>query len=64
MARYMLTGIDNTKWRLFKADCDLQGITVKEAFLEYIDITIETIQAHPGLYKSRASKQKKGGNTK
>lgn len=61
MARYMLTGIDPEKWRQFKAACDLQGITIKQAFLEYIDIAIETLKKHPGEYLPRSPKQKKGG---
>jgi len=64
MARYMLTGIDETKWRRFKADCDLQGITIKQAFLEYIDITIQTLKKHPGDYIPRSRNQKKGGQKK
>jgi len=64
MARYMLTGIDTEKWRRFKAGCDLQGITCKQAFLEYIDISIDTLRKHPGPYKPRLNKQKKGGKRK
>lgn len=64
MARYMLTGVDNDKWRRFKADCDLQGITIKQAFLEYIDITIDTLKKHPGPYGPRDLIPKKGGKKK
>lgn len=64
MARYMLTGIEDNKWRRFKADCDLQGITIKQAFLEYIDITIETLKKHPADYMPRSREFKKGGNRK
>lgn len=37
MARYMLTGIDDQKWRHFKALCDIQGITIKESFTNHIN---------------------------
>jgi len=60
----MLTGIDNEKWKQFKADCNLQGITIKQAFLEYIDITIDTLKKHPGNYMPRSHNQKKGGKKK
>lgn len=61
MANYLLKGIDDMKWRRFKADCDLQGITAKEAFLIYIDTTITRINKYPGRYKFRPGKQNEGG---
>lgn len=53
MATYYLTGIEDDKWKDFKAACDIQGITVMEAFLEYIDITVRTVNKYPGPYKPR-----------
>jgi len=64
MKKYLLTGIDPETWRKFKACCDLQGVSMKEAFLEYIDTVVATIRKHPGEYKPRANKHKKGGKKK
>lgn len=61
MARYMLTGIDDETWKRFKASCDLMGITIKQAFLEYIDITIEQVKLSPGPYKPWPQRHNKGG---
>lgn len=51
MAKYLLTGIDGEQWKHFKSSCDLMGITIKEALLGYIDITIKEVESHPGPYK-------------
>jgi len=61
MANYYLKGVDDEQWRHFKAACDLQGITIKQAFLEHIDITVRTVKKYPGPYKPRPAKQKEGG---
>lgn len=64
MASYILKGIDDDTWKRFKASCDLMGITMKQAFLEYIDITIEQVDIHPGPYKPWPNRHKKGGKKK
>jgi len=64
MARYMLTGIDDALWKRFKACCNIQGITIKQAFLEYIDITIEQVKLTTGPYKPWLERHKKGGTRK
>jgi len=64
MAKYLLTGIDNEDWKLFKADCDLQGITVKESFLGHIAIVISTFNKHPEFLKELDHKSKHGGKSK
>lgn len=64
MAKYLLTGIDNDTWKHFKSCCNLMGITAKQAFLEYIDITIEKVESHPGPYKPWPTRHKSGGKKK
>lgn len=61
MARYMLTGIDDKKWRQFKATCDLQGVTIKEALLNYIEQEIITFNLLPLHTNKSGPKPKKGG---
>ncbi|MBA7495646.1 hypothetical protein ES702_06235 [subsurface metagenome] len=64
MARYMLTGIDDEKWKRFKASCDLMGITIKQALLEYIDITLEQVNSTSGPYKPWPERHKNGRKKK
>lgn len=64
MAKYLLTGIDDEQWRIFKAGCDMQGITIKEAFLDYIDISISTIKKMPQYSKIEHLIKKDGGKKK
>jgi hypothetical protein len=47
MANYSLTGIDDEQWRHFKANCDIIGITIKEALLIYIEIVSKDFKDHP-----------------
>lgn len=47
MAKYLLTGIDDEDWRHFKANCDIIGITIKEALLIYVEIVAKDFQTHP-----------------
>lgn len=61
MARYMLTGIDPERWKRFKATCDLQGVTIKEALLNYIDQEIITFNLLPLHTKVSSGTRKKGG---
>lgn len=64
MARYMLTGIDDEKWKRFKATCGLQGITMRESFIHHINYMI--VQGISQIMKSEAhpNKPKKGGKKK
>ncbi|MBA7694577.1 hypothetical protein ES703_103190 [subsurface metagenome] len=64
MARYMLTGIDNEQWRRFKASCDLQGITIKEALLSFINTRDEVFRAQHNYHKTHHPHPKKGGEKK
>ncbi len=64
MAKYLLTGINDDDWKLFKADCDLQGITIKEAFIEYINIVVSTFKKHPEYSKLEPMINKWGGKKK
>lgn len=64
MARYLLTGIDEEDWKLFKANCDLQGITIKESFLDHIDIVVSTFKKHPEYTKIEPFREKVGGRKK
>lgn len=64
MARYMLTGIDDKKWREFKATCDLRGVTIKEALLNYVEQEIITFNLLPLHTKARSGQPKKGGKSK
>lgn len=64
MAKYLLTGINDEQWRLFKAGCDIQGITIKEAFLDYIDIVVGTFRKHPEYSKLEHLIKKDGGKKK
>lgn len=61
MARYMLTGVDDDLWRRFKAICDLQGCTMRQSFIDHINIIVA---GREGLKWSRLlqeNKPKKGG---
>lgn len=64
MAKYLLTGIDDEKWRRFKGFCDLQGITMKQSFLHHINYII--VQGISQIMKSDANnhKPKKGEKKK
>jgi len=64
MATYLLTGIDQSKWRRFKATCDLQGVTIKEALINYIEQEIITLELLPLEIKARSGQPKKGGKKK
>lgn len=51
MAKYLLTGIDDEDWRHFKANCDIIGITIKEALLIYVEIVAKDFNKHPDYDK-------------
>lgn len=64
MATYLLTGIDDEEWRRFKASCDLQGITIKEFFLDCIDTAVRVFKQEQLFRQAALNKQKKGGKKK
>lgn len=64
MARYMLTGIDPEQWKRFKAGCDLQGVTIKEVLLKFIDTRDIVFQTQHDYHKKQPNKPKKGGKKK
>lgn len=61
MAKYLLTGIDEYQWKRFKASCDIQGITIKESFLNHIDHTVKDFQSNPQYTQGWPNKQNKKG---
>ena len=64
MARYMLTGIDDDLWRRFKSICTLQGCTMRESFIDHINIIVESRKGLNGLPETGGRKRKKGGKKK
>lgn len=60
MANYMLTGIDPETWKRFKAGCDLQGVTIKEALLCFIDTRDLIFQTQHDYHKANHDKPKTG----
>ncbi|MBA7603616.1 hypothetical protein ES703_10730 [subsurface metagenome] len=64
MAKYLLTGIDDKQWRLFKASCDIHGITIKEALLEDIDLQVSVFKKRPEYTKIEPFREKIGGKKK
>lgn len=60
MANYMLTGVDDEQWRRFKASCDLQGITIKEFFIDCIDTEIKKSRYMADYHKANRAKPKEG----
>jgi len=64
MATYLLVGIDDRKWQRFKATCDLQGVTIKETLLNYIDQEIITFNLLPLHTQVSSGSLKKGGKKK
>lgn len=64
MLKYMLTGIDEVKWKKFKAACDLQGITIKESFTHHINYIIVKVLSEQIKQGQDSLKQKKAGKTK
>jgi len=64
MANYYLTGIDDDTWKHFKACCDLEGTTIRQALLRYIDIRVSASREHLNYHKQPPNKHKKGGKTK
>lgn len=61
MADYLLTGVEDEQWRLFKASCDVQGITIKEFFLDCIDTSVKVFRQELDYHKADRDKPKKGG---
>lgn len=61
MADYLLTGVDDKLWRLFKASCDVQGITIKEFFLDCIDTSVKVFRQQLDYHKTHHDIPKKGG---
>tara|TARA_R100000808_G_C2145305_1_gene153117 strand:- start:2343 stop:2495 length:153 start_codon:yes stop_codon:yes gene_type:complete len=39
-AMYQIKGIDRDTWRMFAAKCKLEGITIKEKLIEFIENSI------------------------
>ena len=64
MASYYLKGIEDEKWKRFKATCDLQGITIKESFIHHINFTI--VKGISQIIKAETNHHKtpKGGKKK
>lgn len=54
MANYYLAGVDDQQWRRFKASLDLQGITIREFFVDCINTTVKTFQQEREVYKTRS----------
>ena len=61
MANYMLTGVDDNQWRLFKASCDIQGITIKEFLLDCIDTSVKITREELNRKIPKPTKPKQGG---
>ncbi len=64
MAKYLLTGIDDDEWRIFKAACDIHGLTVKEVFLDYIDVRVSVFKKNQDYSKLEPFIKKHGGKKK
>lgn len=64
MATYLLTGVDDEQWRRFKASCDLQGITIKEFFLDCIDTSVRVSREELNYHKTDPKKPKQGRKKK
>ena len=56
MAKYLLTGIDDEKWKRFKATCNLKGITIRESFIHHINFMI--VQEISQIMKAEANHHK------
>lgn len=64
MANYLLTKINPRLWRRFKAACDLRGCTVKESFLDHINIIVAGYEGNPDYPDNIQHKRRKGDKTK
>jgi len=64
MAKYMLTGVDPGLWKKFKAACSLRGCTVKESFLDHINIIVAGYQNNPDYPADYIHKRRKGDKRK
>ena len=64
MARYYLTGIDDEAWKRFKAACNIRGCTVKQSFIDHINIIVAGYDSERLQAEYNYHKQKKGGKNK
>jgi len=60
MGEYLLTGIDKDQWKLFKASCALQGVTVKQALLKHIDTVVMIFKLRRGPSSNINQVEEKG----
>ncbi|MBA7603970.1 hypothetical protein ES703_11088 [subsurface metagenome] len=58
MANYYLKGVDDEQWKRFKASCDLQGITIKEFFIDCINTSVKIFQQELDYHKTNRAIQK------
>lgn len=64
MADYLLKGIDDEKWKRFRAICDMQGITMKQSFIHHINFMVAEGIARIIKEEAEDHKRKKGGKKK
>lgn len=64
MADYFLKGVDPDQWKRFKAACNIRGCTIKQSFIDHINIIVGGFQPHMDQPKGHYEKPIKGGNEK
>lgn len=58
---YLLKGIEPDLWKEFKAVCVNIDVTIRQVFLDTINITIATYNKEMGGVKGKQTQTKKGG---
>ena len=64
MAKYMLTGIDPDQWKRFKAACNIRGQTVKDSFIQHINIVVGGFKPPLGTTTPKHFQRRKGDQRK
>lgn len=64
MASYYLKGIEDDKWKHFKAACNLRGCTAKQSFIDHINIIVAGFNLLPIHTPGTRGIRTKGGNKK
>ena len=60
MANYILKDVDDEQWKVFKASCDLQGITVREFFINCIDTAVKIFRQEMNYHKGNGATTETG----
>lgn len=61
MLNYLLKDINPELWKRFKASCDLEGVTIREALLHYIQTRVHVSRVFINYRKADRFRQTKIG---